>query len=223
MINYDCILMLSGGKDSILVLNDLITKNKKVLTVTYNDGFLSGYARTNLNKTIDYFEVDNFFINYNIKTVVSQFLKSDLVKTVDIYTFVEVFQNILWDKVKCLSKMFGNIPVVTGNIGYFSSEVLLPIQYNDSIKFLKDLGVEIPECECDFISYWAENKFPENLDILEKIGFIGSDGLNTEDDYLKNIRKELNDKYKKITLDDVVEERWEELTAPKYNIGQNTN
>lgn len=60
--DYDVMAGLSGGKDSTYVLYQLVHKYKlKVLAVTYNNGFLSEYARQNISKIVKHLGVDHFF------------------------------------------------------------------------------------------------------------------------------------------------------------------
>ena len=214
---YDCVLMLSGGKDSVLALYNLIALyNLRVLTITYDDGFLSDVAKKNIDVVTKRFDVDNFTLKHNMKNYVDRFLESELVKTVDINTFIEVFQNIFWKRVNDISILFGGIPIVTGNIGYFSSEGLLEEQYQTSKTFIQSLGLQIPQTDCVFISYWAEEDYTKDFEILKELGWTSGDELSTENSYIKNIRAKFNYLYPKTTLDDVIEENWEELTKPRF-------
>jgi NH3-dependent NAD+ synthetase len=214
---YDCVLMLSGGKDSVLALHNLIVLyDLRVLTVTYDDGFLSDVAKKNIDVVTRRFNVDNFTLKHNMRSYVDKFLESELVKTVDINTFIEVFQNIFWEKVNDISVLFGGIPVVTGNIGYFSSENSLEEQCQSSKTFIQSLGLQIPQTDCVFISYWAEEGYTKDFEILKELGWTSEDELSTENSYIKNIRARLNSLYPKTTLDDVIEENWEKLTKPRF-------
>jgi len=59
---YDCLIGISGGKDSSYVLYMLKNKYKlKVLTYTFDNNFLSNYAKNNIKNLIDEFGVDHFF------------------------------------------------------------------------------------------------------------------------------------------------------------------
>ena len=59
---YDCLIGLSGGKDSSYVLHMLTNKYKlKVLTYTFDNGFLSEYAKQNITNLVEQIGVDHFF------------------------------------------------------------------------------------------------------------------------------------------------------------------
>jgi hypothetical protein len=59
---YDCILCLSGGKDSIYLLYLLKEKYKlKVLAYTCDTGFLSAVAKRNIQKTIERLDVEHMW------------------------------------------------------------------------------------------------------------------------------------------------------------------
>jgi len=59
---YDCLLGISGGKDSSYVLYMLKNKYKlNVLTYTFDNNFLSNYAKNNIQNLIDESGVDHFF------------------------------------------------------------------------------------------------------------------------------------------------------------------
>jgi hypothetical protein len=60
--DYDCLLGISGGKDSSYVLYMLKNKyNLKVLTYTFNNNYLTDYAKNNIKNLVDEFGVDHFF------------------------------------------------------------------------------------------------------------------------------------------------------------------
>jgi hypothetical protein len=60
--DYDAAVGLSGGKDSTYVTFQLVTKYKlKVLAVTYDNGFLTDYARDSIKNTVSRLGIDHFF------------------------------------------------------------------------------------------------------------------------------------------------------------------
>jgi len=60
---YDCIVGLSGGKDSSYIVYLLKTKyNARVLTFTLDNGFLTGYARDNIESIVRGFCVDHIWV-----------------------------------------------------------------------------------------------------------------------------------------------------------------
>lgn len=67
---YDCLIPLSGGKDSTyaLYICDKIY-NMKCLCITFDNGFLSDYARTNIKHAINATKADHIYFAVNPKTM----------------------------------------------------------------------------------------------------------------------------------------------------------
>jgi hypothetical protein len=216
---YDAILMLSGGKDSVLALYDIVNScDAKVLAITYDDGFLDDTAIKNI-KTItitNHLKTDSMTLRKNMLEPVETFLKTDLIRSVDLNTFTEVFQCYFWKIVSDISTAFGGVPVVTGNIGYFSSEELLPEQWTAATNFARSLNVDVPSVNDTFISYWAEEPYTINTSLLMSLGWESNEGLSTEHSWLKEKRKKLNEMYPKKTLDNVIEQQYGYVTSPKF-------
>lgn len=64
--NYDVALGISGGKDSIFVLYELVKKyGLKVKTFTLNNGFLSDSAICNIDRLVKEFDVEHEYINFD--------------------------------------------------------------------------------------------------------------------------------------------------------------
>ena len=60
---YDCVVPLSGGRDSTYVLYQARTKfDLKVLAVTHDNGFFSDYAKDNIRKAVDKLNVDHIMV-----------------------------------------------------------------------------------------------------------------------------------------------------------------
>ena len=60
--DYDCLLGISGGKDSSYVLYMLKNKYKlNVLTYTFHNNYLTDYAKNNIKNLVDEFGVDHFY------------------------------------------------------------------------------------------------------------------------------------------------------------------
>jgi len=57
--DYDCLLLFSGGKDSTYVLNRLIEMGLKVLTFTFDNGYISAAAFANIKRTTQALNVEN--------------------------------------------------------------------------------------------------------------------------------------------------------------------
>lgn len=63
---YDALVGVSGGKDSTYVLYKLVTDYRlNVLAVTFDNGFLTDYAKKNIKTVIEKLGVDHFFIYPN--------------------------------------------------------------------------------------------------------------------------------------------------------------
>ena len=60
---YDCLMLLSGGKDSSYALGRLAALTPRVLAVTLDNGFLSEQAMTNIEKVCEALGVDHRFIS----------------------------------------------------------------------------------------------------------------------------------------------------------------
>lgn len=219
---YDVVAMLSGGKDSVLMLHDLVATHPglRVLCVTYDDGFLGEHARRNVGVVCKHFHFDNLWIRFDCTAGVEAYVESALPQSVDIYTYLEVFQNVFWEKIRDIALSLGDLPVITGNIGYFSSECLLPEQYQSCVDFMAGRGFQVTPVNVTFVSYWAEETFPTDLSILKEIGWESSAGNNTDSLYINAVRARVNSEYPKKTLDDVVEEKWDELVRPRFSMTQ---
>jgi hypothetical protein len=212
--------MLSGGKDSVLMIHDLLTTHPglRILCITYDDGFLEDMARRNVHRVAAYFRLDNLMIRQDCRKYVEAFLKTNLPQTVDIYTFLEVFQNIFWGKVQQIAQGLGNLPVITGNLGYFSSETMLPEQFQESLSFLAACGLTVPIADAEFISYWVEEPYPTDHHlILEEIKFESEIHDVTDNLHIRDLRIDWNGRYPKQTLDSVANSQWGEVTRPRFS------
>jgi hypothetical protein len=73
---YDAAVGLSGGKDSTYVLYKLVKEYKlKVLAITYDNGFLTDYARKSIARTIKTLKVDHMYYKPNME-VLGKFYKA---------------------------------------------------------------------------------------------------------------------------------------------------
>lgn len=63
---YDVLVPLSGGKDSTYVLYLAVKKyNLRVLTYTYDNGFMSDYAKQNIKSSVEKCKVDHIWVKHN--------------------------------------------------------------------------------------------------------------------------------------------------------------
>ncbi len=78
--DYDAVAGLSGGKDSVFVLYELIHKYKlKVKAFTLNNGFLSDLARENIDKVVREFGVEHEYIDFD-ETLMKNFYRATMKK-----------------------------------------------------------------------------------------------------------------------------------------------
>jgi hypothetical protein len=59
---YDCILMLSGGKDSTYLAHLLEQQKKRPLAITVDVGFMSDYAKENIERVKDKLHLDHLWV-----------------------------------------------------------------------------------------------------------------------------------------------------------------
>ncbi len=59
--NYDCISLLSGGKDSTYILAQLINMGLKVLAFTLDNGYISDQAKGNIDRIVSKLDVDHIY------------------------------------------------------------------------------------------------------------------------------------------------------------------
>ena len=58
---YDCLMLLSGGKDSTYALAQLVAMGAKVLTFTLDNGYISESAKANIRRVVNVLGVDHLF------------------------------------------------------------------------------------------------------------------------------------------------------------------
>lgn len=59
--NYDCISLLSGGKDSTYILAQLVEMGLKVLAFTLDNGYISEQAKGNIDRIVKKLNVDHIY------------------------------------------------------------------------------------------------------------------------------------------------------------------
>ncbi|MEN8225741.1 MAG: 7-cyano-7-deazaguanine synthase [Bacteroidota bacterium] len=68
--HYDALVPLSGGKDSTYVLYLAVKKYKlNVLTYTYNNGFMSDFAKKNIEASVNKLGVDHVWVKHDPKLI----------------------------------------------------------------------------------------------------------------------------------------------------------
>ena len=78
--DYDVAVGVSGGKDSMFVLYELVNKyHLKVKTFTLNNGFLSDEAKKNIDKMIKEFGVEHEYIEFD-KEILKKFYRYSMKK-----------------------------------------------------------------------------------------------------------------------------------------------
>jgi tRNA(Ile)-lysidine synthase TilS/MesJ len=66
---YDAVVGLSGGKDSTYVICQMVKKyNLKVAAVTFDNGFLTNFARESIKNTVENLGVDHYYYKPNWNT-----------------------------------------------------------------------------------------------------------------------------------------------------------
>jgi len=77
--DYDCLVGLSGGKDSSFVTYQLKEKyGLKILAVTFDNGFLTDYAKENIRRTVKKLNIEHMFLKLDPKLLQEYFRQSIL-------------------------------------------------------------------------------------------------------------------------------------------------
>ncbi|PKQ44143.1 non-ribosomal peptide synthetase [Confluentibacter flavum] len=63
--SYDCLTLLSGGKDSTYILAQLVGMGLKVLAFTLDNGYISQQAKNNINRIVEKLGVDHIYDSTN--------------------------------------------------------------------------------------------------------------------------------------------------------------
>ena len=61
--DYDCLVLLSGGKDSTYMLYQVVNQGFKVMSMTLDNGYISEGAKTNIAQTVADLKVDHRFVS----------------------------------------------------------------------------------------------------------------------------------------------------------------
>lgn len=79
--DYDCLLLYSGGKDSTYVLIRLIDMGCRVLTMTFDNGYISEQCFRNIKRICDSFGVVNEIVRLEKETMDAVFVESLLTES----------------------------------------------------------------------------------------------------------------------------------------------
>jgi hypothetical protein len=176
--NYDCLLHLSGGKDSVMALYELINiYDMRVLAFMHDNGFESDAAKNNAKNASDILGVDLvYFKHENAFKPFYHFFRSDLYKKIDVCTFCEHFQEPFHAFAQQLMNIY-DIPIeITGSAT--DANIPQPLLCNDHeliSEFLEAneniFRLKNNELLCKYvnetnkrvrINYWAE--VPQNME-----------------------------------------------------------
>ncbi len=98
--NYDCLVGLSGGKDSSYMLYRLKEEyGLRVLAYTYDNGFLTPAARANVKQTVDKLKVDHLLCQPSF----------DLMRKIYVYILTRTPGSTTLDLCPLCSSFYGNI------------------------------------------------------------------------------------------------------------------
>jgi|TergutMp193P3_1026864.scaffolds.fasta_scaffold01341_8 hypothetical protein len=169
---YDCLLHLSGGKDSVMALYEL--KNiydMRILAYMHDNGFESEEAKNNVKNATDILSVDLIYLKQEVAyKPFYHFFRSGLYKKVDVCAFCEFFQEPFHSFAHQLMDIFG-IPVeITGSAA--NADIQQPL-LNNNYELVQDflnknnevLELKNNELLCQRvdmtikrykINYWAE-------------------------------------------------------------------
>lgn len=182
---YDCLLGISGGKDSSYVLYML--KNKydlRVLTYTFDNNFLSNYAKNNIKNLIDEFGVDHFFYkpDWDFHKKAYQYMMNSQgipCKACSIGAYGTSFK-FAFEK---------NIPLVIHGRSP-------PQMFRDFIPSSKDPTV--PFIENNLSEYSKKNQIKTLKEVLQRVQDLSSKGNKETKDVLKKMKQEFFPKTFKI-------------------------
>lgn len=81
---YDALVPLSGGKDSTYVLYIAVKKyNLNVLTYTFDNGFMSDLAKTNIENSVKVCEVDHIWVKHDLN-LINELYRTTLIQSGEI-------------------------------------------------------------------------------------------------------------------------------------------
>ena len=125
--DYDCLMLLSGGKDSTYALYQVAALGQRVLAVTLDNGFISDGAKANINRVVASLGIEH------------RYLRSDAMNEIFVDS-LERHSNVCNGCFKALytlavhTALHEGIPlIVTGlSRGQFFETRLTPEQFNDN-------------------------------------------------------------------------------------------
>lgn len=190
MKRYDCMLLLSGGKDSCYLAYQLVRSGKRVLAYTKNVGFMSEHALNNIRIVTSMLQMDHIMVNEgqaDHRTCISRFFHTP---TQDLS---HVCGDCTWLTVKkaleiCVEL---HIPTMVNGFTKYSFSGLRPKREKTLLK-----GNVIY-----FSPYVREYNLPKMIDFLEQNGII-TDPTATNCRHLRDILKAEYQRFGKISLEE---------------------
>jgi N-acetyl sugar amidotransferase len=152
---YNCIVPISGGKDSTFQLHVLVNVYKmRVLTVTFNHNWYTKTGKYNLEKSLETFNVDNIMYTPN-RALINKLAKSSLFKIGDpcwhCHSGVGAFPMLTAVKFKIPLLVWGDGPAEYGTTSYF----------NPVIKYDKDYFTKVSA------KFYAEEMVDEDISLAD--------------------------------------------------------
>lgn len=175
--DYDCLVGISGGKDSSYVLHMLKNHYKlNVLAYTFDNGYLTDYARENINNLIDKTGVDHFYHKLDWK------MQKNIYKNA-----LEIFG------IPCKGCSIG----AYGTSYKFAFEKNIPFVFHGRTppqlfrEFIpKSSDPTIPFIKNNIKKYDKEKQIETLLEVAEKMVLLIKGSDNTDEPFLQAIAKE---------------------------------
>jgi len=192
MDNYDCIVPISGGKDSTFQLH-ILTKiyNMKPLAVTFSHNWYSETGKYNLQNALEKFNVDHIMFTPNRK-LVNKLAKKSLYKIGDVcwHCHAGIPAFVLQIAVKF------NIPLIAwgesaAEFGSKASYKEEPIEFDENY-YLKVSSIVNPEEMVDEdIGITTKDLCPFKIPLKQELDKIGVRGIHLGDYIFWNTEKQV--------------------------------
>ena len=141
--DYDCLIPLSGGKDSTYLLYLAVKKyNMKVLAVNFDNGFRAPQAVKNIENAVNKLGVDLIVFKLRQEIMLKLF-RTFLIETGEFCTPCNMAIGAITKKI---AKKYGIRTILTGNSRRMSAalERISPAEYYDRVYFLNVINGHIP-------------------------------------------------------------------------------